>query len=236
MKSLFGAVKKLAFGSFLVVSFGNAQATLLSGDFQSGDLSNWTMFTTGNGTLGSGHPTISNFDVAGSGVYSSALGLSVGYLTPPCSFPGIYCLAPTEGGGIRQTGVFSGGLTLLRADVAVTNSNLYGGLNGDGGTFSLFLDGLLLDSYSVEKIAAGTVQRGHLNFTSFVSAGSHTLEVLVTRHHSESLSLTQYIDNVTVSAVPAPTTASLVGLGMLALVTGRKKRNRNTYPAVNRTC
>lgn len=224
MKPICRVVKKFALGLFLVVSFSNAQATLVNGDFQTGGLSNWTTFTTANGTLGSGRPTISNFDVAGSGLGSSALGLSVGYLTPPCSFPGIYCPLPTEGGGIKQTASFSGGLTLLQADVAVANSTLYGGLNGDGGTFSLFLDGLLLDSFSIGEITAGTVQRGHLEFTSFVSAGSHTLEILVTRQHSESRSLTQYIDNVAVSAAPEPTTTSLFGLGMLALVAFMRKR------------
>lgn len=226
MKSICRVVKQIALGLFLIVSFSNAQATLINGDFQTGSLSYWTTYTTANGTLGSGRPTISNFDVVGSGLSSSALGLSVGYLAPPCSFPGVLCPFPNEGGGIRQTESFSGGLTSLQADVAVANSTLYGGLNGDGGIFSLFLDGLLLDSFSVGNITAGTVRRGHLDFTSFVSAGSHTLEILVTRQHSESLSLTQYIDNVSVSAIPEPATTALVGLGILALVTFREKKAR----------
>lgn len=224
MKSVCGFIKHSAFGVFLIICFSNAQATLLNGDFQTGSLLPWATFTTANGTLGSGRPTISSFDVSGSGFNSSALGLSVGYLTPPCAFPGIFCPSPPEGGGIRQTGNFLGGLTLLQVDVAVANSTLFGGLNGEGGVFSLFLDGLLLDSFSVGNITAGTVQRGDLDFIAFVSPGVHTVEVLVTRQSAESLSLTQYIDNITIAAIPEPSTAALLGLGILAIFPFRKTR------------
>lgn len=213
--------RRIAVCLFPVFCFSSAQAALDNGDFETGSLSPWTTFTTANGTLGSGRPTISIFDVAGSGLGSLALGLSVGYLTAPCAFPGIHCPRPTEGGGIRQTAIFSGGLTTLHADLAVANSSLFGGLNADGGTFSILLDGLLLHSFSVGSITAGTVQRGQLDFTTLVSAGSHTLDVLVTRQASQSQSLTQYVDNVSVSAIPEPTTAALLGLGMLALVAFR---------------
>ena len=216
-------VRKFFLAVLFAAGFGNAQATLVNGDFQAGGLSNWTAFTTANGTLGSGKPAILNFDVAGNGFSSSALGLSVGYFTPPCAFPGLFCPRPTEGGGVRQSVVFSGGMASLQADVAVANSTIYGGYNGDGGTFSLLLEGLLLDSFSVGQITAGTVQRGHLDFTSFVSAGVHSLEILVTRQYAESGSLVQYIDNVSVSSVPEPTTTSLLGLGILALVFLKRK-------------
>jgi hypothetical protein len=132
-----------------------AQAQVVNGGFETGDLAPWIAYTTPNGTFSPGFPSISTFDVSGNGTSSSAFSISVGYETAPCSFPGYTCPWPTEGGGIRQTTVFLGGNTALHADVAVANSTEYGGLNGDGGTFSLLLDGVLLDSVSFVDIVAG---------------------------------------------------------------------------------
>lgn len=188
------------------------------------NLETWITYTTPNGSFGQGFPSVSIFDVNGDGVGSSAFSLSVGYETAPCSFPGFTCPWPTEGGGIRQTTVFQGGQTALHADVAVANSTASGGYNGDGGTFSLFLDGVLLDGVSFVDIVAGTVLRGQLDFTGFISAGSHTLELLVTRNWAVASSLTQYIDGVSaVAAVPEPSIALLLGIGLLPLL---RLRNR----------
>lgn len=226
MKPNRSAIKKISFGLLLVAAISNAQASVNNGDFETGTLSNWNTFTTANGALGVGFPSISSFDVAGSGASSSALSLSVGYLTAPCSYPGYDCPRPTEGGGIEQTTTFSGGLTLLHADIAVANApSLYGGYNMDGGTFSLFLDDALLDSFTVGKINAGTVSRGLLESSSYVAPGAHTFKILVTRQYSSAASsLTQYIDNVSASAVPEPNATQLFGLGVIALVAFWKKR------------
>lgn len=228
MKSITRSLTQLFIGMSLVVGLGNAQATILNGDFQTGDLSSWSTYTTANGTLGTGRPTVSAFDVAGSGLSSSALGLSVGYHIAPCAYPGSTCPLPTEGGGIRQTATFLGGLTTLHVDVAVANApSLYGGYNLDGGTFSLLLDGVLLDTVSIGQINAGSVLRDDLAFTTFVSAGSHTFDIFVTRQHAEARSLTQYIDNVSVSvtAIPEPATSALLGIGLMAVFARGRKRS-----------
>jgi len=113
--------------------------------------------------------------------------------------------------------------------IAVANApSLYGGYNGDGGTFSLFLDDVLLDSFTVGKINAGTVSRGLLESISYVAPGAHTFKILVTRQYaSATSSLTQYIDNVSASAVPEPNATALFGFGMIALVAFYKKRAGN---------
>ena len=214
-------------GLALATCLDSVHGQIVNGDFETGQITPWITFTTPNGTFGPGFPSISTFDVNGDGTSSSALSFSVGYDIPPCAAPGILCPAPTEGGGIRQTTTFAGGQTMLHTDVAVVNSTLYGGSNSDGGTFSLLLDDVLLDSVSFVDIVAGTVLRGELDFTEVVSAGSHTLELLTTRNYSASASLTQYIDDVSagpaVSAVPEPGTALLLGIGLFTLAALRRR-------------
>jgi hypothetical protein len=224
MPRVLGLFLRIASGLALATCLGHASAQIVNGDFETGDLPPWTVYTTPNGSLGAGFPAVSVFDVNGDGSSSSAAAFSVGYLVAPCDLPGFGCPLPTEGGGLRQTTVFLGGQTTLHADVAVANSTVSGGLNGDGGTFALYLDGALLDSVSFVDIVAGTVLRGALDFTGFVSAGSHTLELLITRNYSPAVSLVQYVDDISVAAaVPEPETAMLLGLGLLALLASRKQ-------------
>lgn len=217
MKTIRGLAGQAGLLLALLLILGRAEAALVNGDFESGSLGPWVTYTTANGTMGQGSPTTSIFDVEGLGSASYALGLSVGYATAPCSFPGIYCPLPTEGGGIRQTVNLPEGQFQFGASVAVANSSLYGGFNGDGGTFSVYLDGTLLDSFVFGAIAAGSVQRGQLGSTAYVTAGSHALELMVTRNSAASLSLTQYVDNVSIAAVPLPATLIPMALGMFCL-------------------
>lgn len=123
-------------------------------------------------------------------------------------------------------------MTAIKADLAVNNSDLYPApypfevsYNKDPGTFSILLDGSVLANHSFAPILSGTVQRAQLQAFADVSAGAHTLEFLITRNWAPSLSLTQYIDNISVSAVPEPGIAALFGSGLFTLlVVGRAKR------------
>lgn len=217
LKPLLQLVSLLAF-------FGSAQASLVNGDFETGNLSGWSIFTTYNGTTGpSPLPHVSLFDVDGDAVLSHAASMSVGYATAPCSYPGFGCAQPTEGGGLRQNVYFAGGLFSLSAQVAVQNTLLYGGYNLDGGLFSLILDGSTLDTFSVGRINAGSTQRGSLSYNGFIGAGFHTLDLLVTRNYASSQSLFQYVDNVSVKELAEPGTLMLVAIALLSFPIVRRR-------------
>ncbi|CAG0992451.1 PEP-CTERM sorting domain-containing protein [Geobacter sp.] len=200
-----------------------ANATVINGGFESG-LDRWSLFTTANGTLGdSPLPQVAAFDVAGNSVSSDSLKLSVGYATAPCSFPGLYCSLPTEGGGIQQSVSILEGVYSLNVDIAVENTPLYGGRNGDGGTFYLILDGLVLDQVSFGEITANSVKRDQLNFQGLITEGLHDFQILVTRNYAQSDSLFQYIDNATVTPVPEPNTLGLLAVGCVVAFWARRK-------------
>lgn len=212
-------------GIGLAVVASGAQASIINGGFDSGNLAGWSPFTTSNGTLGDlPLPLVAKFDVDGDSHVSDSLKLSVGYNIAPCSFPGFGCPLPTEGGGIRQSIFLGSGTYLFSADFAVENTFLSGGFNQDGGTFSLMLDGIVLDTLSVGKILAGSTQGGALTFHGFVAEGFHDFEVLVTRNYAQADSLFQYVDNIAVARIPEPGTLGLLAMGCVFLASGRGRR------------
>src|ERR1051325_10193649 len=79
-----------------------------NGNFSTGDLSGWNIFTTSNGTANAGvSPDIQSFDVTGSGV-SLAARFNVGQVQPGINY---------EGGGIYQDIIFgSTGLASFSVD------------------------------------------------------------------------------------------------------------------------
>lgn len=210
-------LKSLLLLTSFLAFFGSARASLVNGDFETGNLSGWSLFTTSNGTMGpSPLAQVTLFDVDGDSVLSHAASMSVGYATAPCSSPGVSCPQPTEGGGLRQNVYFTGGLFSLSAQVAVQNTFLYGGYNLDGGLFSFILDGTTLDTFSVGRIKAGSTQRGLLSYSGFIGEGFHTLDLLVTRNYASSQSLFQYVDNVSAKEIPEPGTLLLVAIALLS--------------------
>src|SRR5512146_1121789 len=105
-----------AFLCFLFSSGFSATATnlIVNGDFESGGLSGWTIFTTPNGDLGSyaGLPQVSLFDVAGNGSSSTAAMFQVGEAV---------WIAPVhtdQGGGIFQSFNSPAGLYSFHASIA----------------------------------------------------------------------------------------------------------------------
>lgn len=149
----------------------SAQANLvLNGGFDTGDFTDWTLFTTPNGSNGpSPLPQVVSFDVTGGGA-SDAAEFEVGEVT---------FTALQEGGGIQQTITTVAGIAVMHVDIAAFN--ISGSDNGEGGVFTLLLDGVPLDSFTTGSITNGTTIRDSLDFTGAITAGNHVLAVQITR-------------------------------------------------------
>lgn len=199
-------LRQLAAVTFAMSALGSQAApTVSNGDFESGDLGDWHVYTTANGV--SGEVQVVSFDTVG-GVTSNALRLDVGQAN--------YTLDIDEGAGIFQ-GFFAQTASqyVLSADIATlaTPSS-----NADGGTFSLILDGTVVASQAFGGIMPSTTNRASLNYTGLLEAGTHELRVQVTRKFVTSeFTPYQFIDNVSVSTVPEPVSGAMMLLGLGAL-------------------
>lgn len=201
-----------------------AQSTplLQNGDFETGNLSGWTVFVTSNGDLGSGWglPDVVSFDVAGTGTPSDAAEFQVGEAS--------YNSATghtSQGGGIYQSFNCSTGLYIISAEVAAFQTSSY--VNSEAGLFTLMMDGTTIANVDFGQISPGQTLRSTLDVPEFLSQGSHQITLEITRPWLNSTATPlEYVDNIQVEPVPEPS-GILVGLlGLSSILILRKSRTR----------
>lgn len=201
-------------------SAAHATSIIQNGDFATGDLTGWTLFTTANGTIGqSPNPQVSVFDVTGAGAQNAAE-FNVGQVN-------FVLFGTPEGGGLFQTISTEAGTLSFSADVAAFEP---GPRNNQLGIFSVLLDGNVLDTVNLGNIEQTGTLRGSLDFSHDVTLGSHTLAIQMARPFTSTFGVTpnQYVTNIsaTFAAVPEPATWALMlaGFGGVGGLLRRSRR------------
>ncbi len=196
-----------------------AGALLTNGDFQTGDLTGWTTFTTSNGTNGSGLPDVVSFDITGSGA-SLAAHFDVGEVT----FDG----TPQGGGLYQDVNIATAGTYLFSLNIA-SQDGASGAINSDAGTFSILIDGNTVSSDSLGGFTSSLqILRGTLSGSVNLGAGSHQFEILLTRNFTSASggqTPDEYVDNAILgTAAPEPATFGLCGAALAGLTLFRRLR------------
>jgi hypothetical protein len=175
---------------------------IANGDFGSGDLTSWTLFTTPGGV----HKTTSN-----------AAEFNVGNAVSAGN---------QNGGGISQSFTLAADNTV---DFGLDYASAAAITNASGGTFSILVDGNSLRSFNVGSISAGATDRGSLAASANLIASKHTLAILITRPYTTATDTPhEFIDNVTAvesgNAAPEPGTLVLFGTAMVTVALARRKK------------
>jgi hypothetical protein len=212
----------------------HAAPVLVNGNFESGT-TGWTSYTTSsNGTIsltpsmfGAPQPqnaAVKSFNVTGSGA-SSALALNAGKIASG------FGQQPGEGGGVFQTFSTTGGLATFSADIAALWTNSSGG--SGIGLLSVLIDDAVMDSYDFGAVPGGlATYRSTLDFTTSLSAGTHTIKLQSTRlfapgGNEASPIARQFFDNVSLDVAPVPEPSSwALMVGGIGLMGGMLRSRR----------
>lgn len=207
--------------------FGPAPApTINNGDFNSGNISGWSVVATPNANISSGFPRVDSFDTDGDGTNSPAMRIRAGQTS--------FLSDDVAGGGLQQLVYLTGGDHTILADIASSNQSTGG--NTGPGRFELWLAGQLVDVVDMNGalIEAGQTLRETLSGTAHdVAPGWYDLEVRFLRSAVNSVAIYGYFDNIrfadsAASAATVPEPASLAIAWGIALCAGLTRRTRQT--------
>lgn len=200
----------------LALSVSAFGSIVFNGDFGTGDLTGWTVYTTANGSNGTGLPDVVSFNTTGAGASNSAQ-FNVGEV----SFTGAQA-----GGGLIQLVTLAAGEYNFFANIAAQNSPL--GSNSELGVFSVLINGVTEGTTDLGFFAgANTIELSTLGGTfSVATPGVYQLQILITRPYLSVIGTTpgQYLTNVSISSSPEPATFVLGGLGLAGLALVRLRR------------
>ena len=190
----------------------NAQS-FVNGNFETGNLSGWTVTPTSNGTT----------DVQDAVQYDIDAG---GPLTT--NFAGHFAVAEVNFDSTQQGILLTQYMTLSSGiqytfdfDWAAQTT----GSNAEGGVFSLVVNGSAIVTQSAGNIGATPIV-GHITalFTP-TSTGSYVVGSSITRPWQSPGNLFQYVDNFNVSSpVPEPASLLVIALGAAGFAVRRRTR------------
>jgi hypothetical protein len=215
-KILIGAT----FAALMGIGMTHASAStnlIANGNFATGDFTDWTLFTTNKGTLGSSpNPEVVMFDVTGGGAQNAGK-FNVGSAD-----------LTQQGGGLLQDITTPAGVLNFSAAIA-SFSRIS---NRSAGVFSVLLNGVVEATDDLGGIADGQELMGSLSFSAPVSAGAQMVEILITRPFTslgDEVTPNQYVTDVSATvggAVPEPSTWAmiLIGFAGLGFLSHRKSR------------
>jgi hypothetical protein len=199
-----GAMKRVILAALVVlgcifVGAASAAGPIVNGDFETGDLTGWTPFTTPDGT--SQGVIVTRVRIFGDQL-SYAVQFRVGRTVCPCSIS-----APYEGGGVYQN-VNAAGLFNASADIAALN---IGPSTLECGRFDLLVDGVVVATHTFGFCPFYLLSDGPAQLTLTatglaLSPGSHEIRIQVTRPFFTAPDLfdsdvLQFVDNVSLTQI-----------------------------------
>lgn len=195
-----------------------ANAQFVNGNFETGDLSGWTVGLTPIGATAV--QDAFQYDIDGPGpLGTNFVGrFSVGRATTSTAEEGITLTQSMNlDSGTSYTFTFD-----WSAWRTVTTSNTQGGI------FSLIVDGTIVATQSAGSTSSTAPKYGTVSGVYLAtSTGPHSIGALITRPFTiptpTAPTLFQGVDNFTVAPVPEPGTMAVVGLGLAALLKRKRK-------------
>lgn len=175
---------------------------LLTTDFESGTLSEWTVFSTSNGTLGGkGFPSVAMCGHVDTIAPSRCFHIQAGQQS--------YALGHNvqQGGGIELKRRTIPGILRLSARVGVTYHSPNKKRNLHGGLFEWLVDGQKVADLDIGPIENGATVQHEFTGKVLVKAGWHLIQLRVTRPFQSGTgqpSPVQSVDDVMVELLPNP--------------------------------